>query len=187
MADQTSEPDALEHLRENWRAKPYFQQGNQPMPHDESKTRFVDAGVLRIGIEHRVLDTEAVNRHFDAQGVEDNAGFGGSTRGRQFEDQGFSLHVFGTDDGFEYLRFDCFGEDPHYHYIVPGLDGVVKLSFDPVANGNIVDWVLDRLRDRLPAMLRNAGAFELANEVDEAIVTDALGEVENLMRDRTAA
>ena len=35
------------------------------------------------------------------------------------DDRGVSLHVYGEQDGEwrEFLRFDCFAEDPHYHYV----------------------------------------------------------------------
>ena len=30
-----------------------------------------------------------------------------------------AIHVLGTDDGHEYLRFDVFDREPHYHYLHP--------------------------------------------------------------------
>ena len=36
------------------------------------------------------------------------------------EDEGVSLHVCDGETGAEYLRFDVFVKEPHYHYIVPG-------------------------------------------------------------------
>ena len=35
----------------------------------------------------------------------------------EFDDYGPTLHVCGTADGLEHLRFDCFEHEPHYHYI----------------------------------------------------------------------
>ena len=34
-----------------------------------------------------------------------------------FADEGVTIHVFDADDGHEYLRFDVFDDEPHYHYI----------------------------------------------------------------------
>jgi hypothetical protein len=34
-----------------------------------------------------------------------------------FADEGVTIHVFDASDGHEYLRFDVFDDEPHYHYI----------------------------------------------------------------------
>ena len=52
------------------------------------------------------------------------------------------------------------------------------------------EWALTCLRERLPAMLRQAGATELAEQVDAAEVARAIPEIEKLARaatDRHAA
>ena len=44
------------------------------------------------------------------------------------------------------------------------------------------EWALTCLRERLPAMLRQAGATELAEQVDAAEVARAIPEIEKLAR-----
>ena len=54
------------------------------------------------------------------------------------DDRGVSLHVYGVRDGeaLEHLRFDCFDEDPHYHYISWTDRSNVMLHLDPIADGD---------------------------------------------------
>src|SRR5262249_47081166 len=64
------------------------------------------------------------------------------------------------------LRFDCFQEDPHYHYVSWSARSNEMLHMDPVADGDPLAWALERLRTRLPQMLERAGAAEAAARVD---------------------
>jgi hypothetical protein len=91
--------------------------------------------------------------------------------------------VWGTDDGHEYLRFDVFDDEPHYHYNHPtGEDGddIVNhvIDFDTVAMGDMLPWVLGRLRSRLAQMLTEAGGAHLVDGLDTAKVDDVLRDVE---------
>ncbi|HLX88537.1 MAG TPA: hypothetical protein VKR22_08815, partial [Acidimicrobiales bacterium] len=96
-----------------------------------------------------------------------------------FTDEGVSIHVNGTADGHEYLRFDVFDAEPHYHYNHPG-EPVVNnvVEFDAVANGDMLDWALDCLRTRLPSMLAEAGGGDLVAAIDQAELQCVLHEVE---------
>src|SRR5262249_38518030 len=98
------------------------------------------------------------------------------------EDSGISIHVSGASDRAEYLRFDCFEHEPHYHYIVPATGSQVRIPYDDTANGPMLDWALDKLRHRLVPMLREAGAGDLADASDGRAVAKALDEVEALAR-----
>jgi hypothetical protein len=83
------------------------------------------------------------------------------------EEDGLCLHVFGTHDGLERLRFDCFDDAPHYHYLDPHEPRNVVVEYDAVANGPMLEWALQTaLRTRLTDMLQYAGAPELAASVD---------------------
>jgi hypothetical protein len=73
--------------------------------------------------------------------------------------------VFGTRDGVEHLRFDCFETHPHYHYIRNAEQVNQIVRFDQMAMGDPLEWTLQRLRHRLPEMLDYTGAGELAAEV----------------------
>lgn len=151
----------------------------QPQPPDEAGTRWIDAGPLTLGVEWREVDPSALaetyaGRPGDMAEIEAFSPDGG------FSDVGVSLHVRGTTDGHEYLRFDCFDDEPHYHYIAPSGDSNRVVQFDPVAGGDMLAWALERLRTRLPEMLAAAGGAALAAEVDPAALTPALDEVGRL-------
>ncbi len=45
-------------------------------------------------------------------------------------------------DGHEYLRFDAFDDDPHYHYVQPTGDHNQVVTFDADADGPVLPWVL---------------------------------------------
>jgi hypothetical protein len=82
-------------------------------------------------------------------------------------------------DGGEYLRFDAFDGDPHYHYLTPGV-GHTVIIFDDAALGDMFPWTLGCLRDRLPQMLAMAGATDLLERIDIADVHAALPEIERV-------
>lgn len=145
-----------------------------PIPPVEAHTRWFDAGVVRIGVEYRLLDdaiaaahmreVDPAGRHAQAQGV---------------DDRGVSLHVCGEQDGEwrEFLRFDCFEEDPHYHYISLRDKMNDMVHVDAIADGDPLGWAIERIRTRLPQMLERAGAPELARGIDAAALEAALPRV----------
>jgi len=142
-----------------------------PIPPVEAQTEYFDAGVLRFGVEYRLL-SEAIAA---ASSVERARG-GDSADPAAFDDRGVSLHVFGVEDGcaLEVLRFDCFEEDPHYHYVSWSERRNEMLHIDPVADGEPLCWALERIRTRLPQMLARAGAARLAERVDPRLVEEVL-------------
>ena len=145
-----------------------------PVPAFEEHTVRFTAGAVTIGVEYRVLDEATILDFYgpDARAKFDNvapAGMDGVV-----EEDGLCIHVFGTDDGHEYLRFDCFDDAPHYHYLEPHEPRNVVIDYDAVADGPILDWTLRALRTRLREMLRYAGAPELATSVDTKQVAAAL-------------
>lgn len=144
-----------------------------PIPPIESHTTYFDAGRLRIGVEFRVLTNDIVNKHMDTQDTRIDLPEG-------IDDGGVSLHVFGPGpDGkqWEHLRFDCFDEDPHYHYVdwAGKTNDIVQI--DPVADGDPLAWSLDRIRDRLPQMLERAGVEDARSKVDPAALEAVLPRV----------
>ena len=151
-----------------------------PQPHSERDTRLVEGGAVTFGVEYRDLDPEMLRATYAGNEahlaeLEETSPEGG------FTDEGVSIHVFDAADGWEYLRFDVFDGEPHYHYVhrVPEGGEVVNnvIDFDEVAHGEMLPWVLERLRRRLPEMLRNAGGADLAERVDPATVEPAVAEV----------
>jgi len=149
----------------------------QPIPPDPEHTVYVDAGSLRIGVEHRVLDDAELAANYAGEAM---AEIEAAVAGRTIEDNGVSLHVVGTEDGHEYLRFDMFEHEPHYHYIEKNGERQTILDFDRVAHGEMLPWALAQLRTRLPEMLRFVGGGDLVDELDSESFEASLLEVERL-------
>lgn len=95
---------------------------------------------------------------------------------------GPTIRVLGTRDGHEYLRFDMFDVNAHYHYEPPGEPERI-LNLDTTAEGEPVAWAMSRLRGRLREMLSAAGGHELADALDDEGVTRAIDEVEAIVRE----
>ncbi len=156
-----------------------------PIPPVESQTEYFEAGVVTFGVEYRLLDEaiaaassiESARGQKSARGQESAPG----QKSSSFDDRGVSLHVFGSpaegEEPLEYLRFDCFDEDPHYHYVSWNDKSNEMLHIDPVADGDPLTWALERIRTRLPQMLERAGAAALAARVDLRQVEEALAKV----------
>jgi hypothetical protein len=107
-------------------------------------TRWFDAGPISIGVEARALGENAEHMI-----------------------RGPSIHVCSADHSEEYVRFDVFGKVLHYHYILNADDHNVLWGYDPDVNGPMIPWAVAAIRDRLPTLLRNAGADGLAREVEQ--------------------
>jgi hypothetical protein len=157
----------LADIQEWWTKSKHFRPRLTAIPVVEGNTEYFDAGAVRIGLERRILNNEIINTYRSA-----DSSVPAPTR--VIDDGGPSVHVFGSEDGSEYLRFDCFNDGPHYHYFVPGLDGVTIFYYDRVANGDMVPWVIGALRTRMSDLLRHAGAVDLSDQVSDRKVSDAL-------------
>jgi hypothetical protein len=151
-----------------------------PIPPVEAQTTWFDAGAVRIGVEYRLLN-DAIAAAADAVATRNaTPAAAGSIDAPPFDDRGVSLHVFGTGaDGkaLEFLRFDCFDEDPHYHYVSWRGMSNEMLHMDPIADGDPLAWALERIRTRLPQMLARAGAADVAARVDPREIERALPRV----------
>ncbi len=145
-----------------------------PIPPIEAHTTWFDAGGLRLGVEYRRLDDAIVA----AAQLESARG---DERGQttDLDDRGVAIHVCANQDGEEreLLRFDCFLEDPHYHYISWRAHTNEMLHMDPVAMGDPVEFALESIERRLPALLMRAGAADVADLIDRAAVADVLPQV----------
>jgi hypothetical protein len=149
-----------------------------PIPMVEEHCIPVDAGAVRLVVEARQL-TNAIIRET----------YGGAVdQGVPFDDHGATLHVCGTADGLEHLRFDCFEDEPHYHYIDQAAGANTVVRIDEFAVGDPVEFTLACVEHHLPAMLRHTGAEALADEVagEPGKVSAALAEVRELMRRASA-
>lgn len=134
-----------------------------PIPPVEANTEYFDAGAVRIGIEYRLLNDAVAAAQTLARARGEDPG-----PPQVPDDRGVSIHVFALRDGraSEHLRFDCFEEDPHYHYVDHAQGSNEMLRLDPIADGDPVAWALERLRTRLPQMLERAGAADAAARMD---------------------
>jgi hypothetical protein len=97
-------------------------------------------------------------------------------------DQGVSLQVVSCVDGEEkeLLRFDCFDQNPHYHYDPDNRN--IRFNMDKTTAGNPVGFTLKQLRERLPEMLKTAGFEDVANKLDCGMVLSKLDQVEEAAR-----
>jgi hypothetical protein len=149
-----------------------------PIPPIEAHTTYFDAGNVRIGVEYRLLNDELV-----AEVRKTLEAAGGPDQGQieNLNDRGVSLHVFAGPKGgqLERLRFDCFLEDPHYHYVSWKDKSNEVLHVDPVADGDPLNWALERIRTRLPEMLTRAGGADVARDVDMKAVAAIMPKVES--------
>jgi len=150
-----------------------------PIPPDPEHTTWVEAGALRIGVEYRVLDDGELEANYEGRDMLEIREAQGD---RTIQDNGVSIHVAGAQDGHEYLRFDLFEQDPHYHYIEPSGERQTVVQFDRVAMGEMLPWALGQLRHRLPQMLERAGGKDLVPKLDRARLDAGIARVEELAR-----
>ena len=147
-----------------------------PIPPEAGATKYFPAGDVTIGVETRGVDDALVAEHFADVTPEQQAEID-ANKPADLDDGGVSIHVCATRDLVEYLRFDCFRIEPHYHYITPAQGHQEVVRFDRAAQGDMVDWALGRLEHHLPEMLSRAGAGDLAAAVDRAEVAQVLPQV----------
>jgi len=154
-----------------------------PQPPVEADTHYLAAGAITFGVEYRELDPESLAATYAGNAdhlaeLEERSPSGG------FSDEGVSIHVCGTEDGHEYVRFDVFDDEPHYHYIHrPGADGEIVnnvIDFDRRAQGEMLPWAIERLRTRLPDMLVEAGGDHLVSQLDAGLLDRVIGEVQSM-------
>jgi hypothetical protein len=154
-----------------------------PQPPVPENTRYLAAGAIRIGVEYRDLDPESLVETYKDNPEQLKAMLDASPEGG-FTDEGVSIHVCGAEDGWEYLRFDLFDDEPHYHYIHRG-DAIVNqvIDFDTRAHGDMLPWAMDRIRTRLAEMLPQANGADLVPKLDQAAINRTVDEVEALARE----
>ena len=136
----------------------YLQRGQtftfMPIPMIETNAEWIDAGPVSFAVEVRVL-----------AGMDEAAGAGAG---------GGTIHVFSPDHEKEWVRFDCFDDEPHYHYLDQRARTHTVWTYDDAVNGPMGPWAVEALRANLPAILRSAGAEELAGAVERDGVDGAV-------------
>lgn len=166
-----------ETLRDPYQLGNYYDM--MPIPAIPEHCISLDAGPLRLVVESRQLTDELAHAAMSAA-IEAEAD---RREELGLDDYGATLHVYGTDDGLEHLRFDCFENEPHYHYVRNADGGNLICRIDQHAEGDPIDWTLDRLRKRLPEMLEFAGVPELAADAraHNAAIDAVIDEVAELL------
>ena len=155
-----------------------YRRGNRydrlPIPMVTEHCIPVDAGAVQLLVESRRLTNDILNETFAGTVVAEV----------DFDDFGASLHVTGTADGLEHLRFDCFENEPHYHYIEQATGANTVVRIDELAVGDPIEFSLACVEQHLPDMLRHCGVAGLADEVagQPDKVNAAVAEVRELMR-----
>jgi hypothetical protein len=147
-----------------------------PIPPEDDVTTYVTAGALTLGVEVRVVDDALVGKQFKDATPQQQAEIA-ANKAANLNDGGVSVHVCSSQDRREYVRFDCFRIEPHYHYISTAGDSQEIIKFDTVAHGDMLEWAISRITTRLPEMLHRAGATRLADEVDPAEIEKALPQI----------
>ncbi len=107
-----------------------------------------------------------------------------SYRKEIMDDQGLCVQVYSEVDGkdTEILRFDCFDQNPHYHYGPENHN--IRLFMDKTTAGNPLGWTINNLRNNLPAMVRRSGYEDLAASLEATPVKkELLNKVEDKARD----
>lgn len=146
-----------------------------PIPAVPENTEFIRAGNITIAVEYRVLTDVILNDAYQDK-PEDAQVIAATRRTEALNDQGVSIHVL-DNEGNEYLRFDCFSNDPHYHYIQPGEKYNILVPFDFVACGDMVEWTVERLGSRLEVMLAQSGGSKLIEGLDAEVLAVAVPRV----------
>ena len=150
-----------------------------PQPPVAANNHLFPAGALTFGVEYRDVDPQSLRATY-AGNEEQLAELEARSPEGGFSDNGVSIHVCGTDDGYEYLRFDIFDDEPHYHYNHRHDDGTIEnqvVDFDPTAGGDMLPWAIRCLRYRLVEMLEAAGGRRLVDQLDPSKIGEVLGEV----------
>lgn len=121
----------------------------------------------------------------ETSGAEELIPAGAVTFGLQYRvlgdrDEGLCIHVYGNSlpgEDKELLRFDCFTVHPHYHYRNAAIQKNERLMLDYTAEGDPLEWALDKIEHRLPTMLLRCEAADVARELDQRDIAAALPKV----------
>ncbi len=155
-----------------------------PIPPDAEHTTYVEAGIVSFGIEYRLLDEAELAANYEGEAMQE---IQDAVDANTVEDNGVSIHVIAPHTGHEYLRFDCFANGPHYHYIEPSGEKQIIVEYDPIAMGDMLAWTMRQLRTRLAPMLVHAGGGDLVPDLDMALINERLVDVEQIASEAEAA
>ena len=103
------------------------------------------------------------------------------------KDRGPAIRVYADieNQAMQVLRFDCFEEDPHYHYDPDGKNEMHHLSLEDIPD--TVAWSLEQIRSRTVEMLRTAGYNEKADQIDPEEIANSIGSMATAISSLTPA
>lgn len=113
----------------------------------------VEAGPVRFGVEFREFSS----------------------------DRGVAIHVLGDIGGeeLELLTFDCFENEPHYHYGPRAKNQ--RLYLDTTAIPDPLEWALGLFKGgKLSTMLERAGYHDHASRLNPSVVANSVARVEEV-------
>jgi hypothetical protein len=96
--------------------------------------------------------------------------------------EGFTFDVYDKAGKTRLLRFDCLGENPHYHYGAADNEKILHIESEGGVAG-AVEWSLQQLKTRMSFMMKDIGCPEVAGGIDEAALSDGLARVEKSAHD----
>jgi hypothetical protein len=99
-------------------------------------------------------------------------GLGGTDEGLTFDITTAGLE----NEGKRILRFDCFYKNPHYHVGAAGEGESRKMKDEGVEDS--VRWTLEQLKTRFPALVKQAGYGEIAEQIDQRAIAEQLTRLE---------
>ena len=102
-------------------------------------------------------------------------------------DYGPAIRVFADVEGEprQVLRFDCFADDPHYHYDPTGVNKMFHL--DEMTMGCSIEFSLRQIAENTQAMINKAGFAATAESIDQSQIANRIGDIKALIEDVTAA
>lgn len=108
--------------------------------------------------------------------------------GVEDREPGIAIHIFGDVEGEEreLLTFDCFDEQPHYHYGPRAKNQ--RLYLDTAAIPDSLRWALDLFKGgKLVPMLQRAGYHDHAARLNASTIAQKLPELESVALGMQAA
>ena len=90
------------------------------------------------------------------------------------KDRGPAIRVYADikNQTTQVLRFDCFENDPHYHYDPDGKNEMHHLSL--IDTPDTVAWSLEQIRSRTVEMLQKAGYNEKADQINSEEIANSI-------------
>lgn len=124
-----------------------------------------------------------------------NIRFGLEMRKQASGDGGLAIHVLADLAGTpgrvfteetELLAFDCFRQDPHYHYGPRNKNH--RIFFDKTLIPDTLGWTLEQFKSKkLAAMIERAGYPGVAADLDQHLIDSIMPAMEKRARDMDAA